>query len=151
MDIGLNPAARAMGIREGRARKWAHRANLKVGPSKTLQNCDLPAELEPNGTALKAKSRILAQMGDRTRLAMGRTSMRAFEHADTVPDAELHKLQTAIALEKHGKNAGMAFQWSAAAANVAVQVNVPMPTAAERDEMRRLDDKLDAIAAKLQS
>jgi hypothetical protein len=29
---------------------------------------------------------------------------------------------------------------------VAVQVNVPMPTQAEREEMRQLDAKLDAFA-----
>lgn len=33
--------------------------------------------------------------------------------------------------------------------NVAVQVNVPMPTEEERAEMREIDRKLDAIAAKL--
>jgi hypothetical protein len=32
---------------------------------------------------------------------------------------------------------------------VAVQVNIPMPTAEEREEMNRLDRKLDAFAAML--
>ena len=56
---------------------------------------------------------------------------------------------TAQALEAHNRNADRTHGWSAArqqGSMVAVQVNVPMPTQAERDEMRSLDAKLDVFA-----
>ena len=46
------------------------------------------------------------------------------------------------AVQLHGWNAP-------AGVNVGVQLNIPMPTPEERAEMRALDAKLDAIAAKL--
>jgi hypothetical protein len=75
--------------------------------------------------------------------------MRAFEHSDTLKEAELHQMERAIALEKHGKNASVAHSWNSNQSTVAVQVNVPLPDASEREEMAKLDAKLDAIAAKL--
>ena len=54
------------------------------------------------------------------------------------------------ALEAHNRNADRTHGWTVGrqqGAQIAVQVNVPMPTQEERDEMRRLDEKLDAFAA----
>jgi hypothetical protein len=90
-------------------------------------------------------------MEDRSRLAMARTGMRAFEHCDELSDSDLHDRDTAIALQNHDKNIALAHNWGAQNVAVAVQVNVPMPTAEERAEMREMDRKLDAIAAKLKA
>ena len=92
-------------------------------------------------------------MEERSKLAMARTGMRAFEYCDTLKDRHLIERDTAIALQNHGKNLQMAHQWwpNVQGVNVGVQVNVPMPTEAEREEMRQLDRKLDAIAAKLKA
>ena len=38
--------------------------------------------------------------------------------------------------------------WNQPAVNVGVQVNVPLPTEEEREEMRAIDRKLDAFVAK---
>ena len=62
---------------------------------------------------------------------------------------QLLERDKAQALECHNRNADRTHGWSAArqqGSMVAVQVNVPMPTQAERDEMRSLDAKLDAFA-----
>jgi hypothetical protein len=80
---------------------------------------------------------------------MARTARRAFEHCDELKDVELHEMSRAIALEKHGRIASIAHAWQSQAVNVGVQVNVPMPDAKEREEMRAMDAKLDEIAARL--
>jgi hypothetical protein len=82
---------------------------------------------------------------------MARTARRAFEHCDSLPDRKLLEVGTAIALDKHRAVAATAHNWGAASTQVAVQVNVPMPTQAERDEMRELDAKLDAFAKLLKA
>ena len=146
-QLGLRPTARALGISEARIMKWASRDKWNISairPSATR------AELSANvSQPISVMPKIMSQMADRTRLAMARTSLRAFEHSDTLSDEQLHELPRGVALEKHGRNAQMAHGWNQASANVAVQVNVPMPSEAEREEMRSIDAKLDAIAAKL--
>jgi len=151
-QIGLSPAAKALGLKPERLRQWNKRYKWNVGairqePSTAVANdADLSlARHDP----IKALASVLALEGDRTRLAMARTSRRAFEHSDSVTDEQLHELPRAVALEKHGRVAAIAHNWGSAQANVAVQVNVPLPSAEERKEMRSIDEKLDQIAAKL--
>ena len=146
MQIGYRAAARECGLSEDRVRQWAHRYGWSL-PHKLARS---EAALSPSVTQpIEAMQRIMSSMGDRTKLAMARTSQRAFEYCDNVTDAELHELPRAVALEKHGRNAALAHNWSQANANVAVQVNVPMLTEEERAQMQEIDRKLDAIAAKL--
>ena len=103
--------------------------------------------------AREALTKVLREYEDRTRLAMARTTQRAFEHSDTVNDADLHEKDRAIALANHGRNAQIVHGWNLphVTSNVAVQVNVPLPDKSEREEMRALDRKLDALAAKLKA
>ena len=77
--------------------------------------------------------------------------MRAFEQTDELEAKQFLNASLAIALEKHAKVASTAHNWARESTNVAVQVNIPMPTEQERAEMRALDHKLDAIAAKLRA
>ena len=152
LQIGLTPAAHAIGIKPERIRKWNERYKWNVSairPRSTKHDADL-AEMSRSVTnPINALSNLLAVEADRTRSAMARTARRAFEHADTLNDAQLHEMPRAIALQNHAKTAGIAHAWNQAAANVAVQVNVPLPTESEREEMRSIDAKLDEIAAKL--
>jgi len=154
LDIGLRPACRAIGISEAKGMKISSRRkwNLaKLSPALTTLQRDIASQSASVSEPLKAKAKIMQTMADRTRLAMARTSQRAFEHSDTLSDEQLHELPRAVALEKHGRNASLAHGWSQANLNVGVQVNVPMPDQNERDEMRSIDQKLDAIAAKLKN
>ena len=148
MQIGLRPAARALGLSEERVLKWSERGKWQIGlirPPLTGYQPKSSNVIAP----LEVLSKVMGIEADRTRSAMARTARRAFEHCDTLSEEQLHDMQRAIALEKHGRNASLAHAWNQAQANVAVQVNVPMPTAEERSEMRSIDAKLDAIAAKL--
>ena len=92
---------------------------------------------------------LLAVEADRTHTAMARTARRAFEHTDTLADAQLHELPRGVALEKHARIASIAHNWQTERTAVAVQVNIPLPTAEEQAELRSIDSKLDAIAARL--
>ena len=64
---------------------------------------------------------------------------------ETIGKAKLRDaaIGTGIAVDKM-----LALTGQTAAVNVNI-ANIPMPTEEERAEMRRIDDKLDAIAAKL--
>lgn len=153
MQIGLRPAARALGLNEERVMKWAQRGNWRISAVRPpLTNCIGP--LPQPGSAkcpqpLEMLAAVMANEGDRTRSAMARTARRAFEHADTLDDATLHEMSRSIALEKHAKIASVAHQWNANNVSVGVAVSVPLPSEDERKEMRSIDAKLDAIAAKL--
>jgi len=149
LQIGLRPAARAYGLSESRVMKWSERYRWRIAllrPSAT--NADVSANVSAPVDALL---NVLANEASRTRLAMARVARRAFEHGDELSDEDLHEMSRAIALEKHGRIASIAHRWQSEAVNVGVQVNVPMPSEAERDEMRSIDAKLDAIAERLKS
>jgi hypothetical protein len=82
-------------------------------------------------------------------LYMSAASLKASYEAAQMEGKQLLERDKAQALECHNRNADRTHGWSAArqqGSMVAVQVNVPMPTQAEREEMRQLDAKLDAFA-----
>ena len=150
LQIGLRPAARAIGISEDRIRQWSKRYKWDIASIRPSATCSDLSSQSPNVTSpINVLASILAQEGDRTRSAMARTARRAFEHADTLPDDRLHELPRSVAMEKHAKVAQIAHGWNQSQSTVAVQVNVPLPSTEEREEMRSIDAKLDAIAAKL--
>jgi hypothetical protein len=149
MQIGLRSAARAYNLSEARVMKWSERGRWQIGllrPSAT--NADKSANVS---TPIQALQNVLAIEADRTRAAMARTARRAFEYSDGLSDETLHEMPRAIALEKHARVASIAHRWQSEAVNVGVQVNVPMPDKAEREEMRAMDAKLDAIAERLRN
>ena len=112
------------------------------------------ATLSPNvATTREAIAKVMSQMEDRSKLAMARTGMRAFEHCDTLKDDALMDRDTAIALQNHGKNLQLAHQWFPnTQQNLNVNIaNIPLPTPEERAELNDVHRKLDAIAAKLKA
>ena len=85
-------------------------------------------------------------------LYMSAASLKASYEAAQMDGKQLLVRDTAQALEAHNRNADRTHGWSAArqqGAQIAVQVNVPLPTAEEREEMRQIDARLDAFAAML--
>ena len=148
MQIGLRPAARAFNLKSDRVRQWAKRFNWRISLIRPATN----ATLSHNVTSpINALQNVLDGYAERTRLAMARTSQRAFEHSDTVTDEMLHELPRAVALEKHARVASIAHNWSTQQVNVGVALNVPLPDETERAEMRAIDAKLDAIADRLRN
>jgi hypothetical protein len=82
-------------------------------------------------------------------LYMCAASLKASYEAAQMEGKQLLERDKAQALECHNRNADCTHGWSAArqqGSMVAVQVNIPMPTAEEREEMRQLDRSLDAFA-----
>ena len=150
MQIGLRPAARALGLNEDRVKKWGQRYNWQISLIRPPLTGYYPPTSPNAPKPLDVMASVMAQEGDRTRSAMARTARRAFEHCDELTDEQLHDMQRAIGLEKHARTASIAHAWNVqSAVNVGVQVNVPLPSEDERAEMRSIDAKLDAIAAKL--
>ena len=150
-QIGLRQAARSMGLSEDRVRRWSSDEKWNLATIRPHAN---GAVISPKLTsAREVYNQTMAHLEDRARIAMANVGTRAFEHAGECSDEQLHERDRAIALQNHGKNLQLAHQWfpNALGSNVAVQVNVPMPTAEERQEMRDMDRKLDAIAAKLKA
>ena len=151
-QLGLTPAAIALGIKPERIRQWNKRYGWHISAIREPANArdrDLAEASRRVTQPMEAFANLMAVEGDRTRAAMARTSRRAFEHADTVSDEALHELPRGVALEKHARVASIAHNWQSQNVNVGVQVNVPLPDQAERDEMRSIDAKLDEIAKRL--
>jgi hypothetical protein len=84
------------------------------------------------------KKTLVAMLANVAELGAGRME-------ETIGKAKLRDaaIGTGIAVDKM-----LALTGQTAAVNVNI-ANIPMPTEEERAEMRRIDDKLDAIAAKL--
>ena len=82
-------------------------------------------------------------------LYMSAASLKASYEAAQMEGKQLLERDKAQALECHNRNADRTHGWNAArqqGSMVAVQVNVPMPTQEEREEMRQIDARLDAFA-----
>ena len=85
-------------------------------------------------------------------LYMSAASLKASYEAAQMEGKQLLERDKAQALECHNRNADRTHGWTAGRQNgaqIAVQVNVPLPTAEEREEMRQIDARLDAFAAML--
>jgi hypothetical protein len=149
LDIGLRPAARALGISEARARKISSRRKWRLANHSPIVS-GYQAKQSPKVTPIEAKKRILAHYSDRTQLAAAVSGAKVFEHlADQAPE-RLVLPATAIAGEQWSKVADRTHGWTqarqqAATVNVAVQVN--LPSAEEVAERRAQHKQLDAITA----
>jgi hypothetical protein len=149
LDIGIRPAARAMGISEDRARKISSRRGFKLA---TLKRVSGPSARSPNVTAIEAKSAIIQHYGDRAKIGATIAGAKALEHLADSSGAELVKPAAAISGDQWTKAVDRAAGWSAARqAPVQVAVQVNMPSEAERAELRETDAKLDEIASLLRA
>ena len=153
LEIGVRTAARALGIPEGRLLKWSHRDkwNIHLVRPSSLSAPKDPRESGGILDGLEAKKRILQKMGDRTRVGLARSAMKASEHASELDGGKLMERDTSIALLNHAKVASVTHGWQAQdQVNVNV-ANLVMPTPEEREERARVHAALDAIAAKLKT
>jgi hypothetical protein len=151
MDIGVRPAARALGLSESRVQKWSHREkwNIQAIRPRTLAQ----VATEPAGTidACDVKQAILAKYSDRTRIGLARTACTASETLAEYQGSALLQPKNAISAEQYSKVADRVHGWSAERAQAPTVniANVVLPTPAEREAMSELDSKLDAFTRRL--
>src|SRR5262245_16219893 len=143
-------AARQCGLSEGRVLNWVVRYGWKL--PKRVQAPHPREMLSPVvGVVTPAQSlqQRLKQDAEATRVGLSTATRKASvslaeREGDEVVNASARlKDVVSSAAQLHGWN-------QPAAVNVNI-ANIPMPSADEREEMRALDRKLDAIAAKLKA
>jgi hypothetical protein len=141
-------AARQCGLLEGRVLNWVVRYGWKL--PKRIEAPHPREMLSPVvGVVTPAQSleERLRHDAEATRVGLATATRKAsVSLAERDGDEVVYvsgKLKDVVssAAQLHGWN-------QPAGVNVNI-ANIPMPTAEERKEMRRLDEKLDAIAAKL--
>ena len=142
-------AARQCALSEGRVLNWVVRYNWKL--PKRIEAPHPREVLSPVvGVVSPAESleQRLKQDAEATRIGLSTATRKASislaqrEGDEVVYVAAKLKDVVSSAAQLHG--------WNQPAVNVNI-ANIPMPTAEERAEMRALDRKLDAIAAKLKA
>ena len=150
LDIGIRPAARAMGISEDRARKISSRRGFKLALVRRPPTLERPS---PSVTAIEAKQQIIQHYGDRAKIGATIAGAKALEH---LADSEAHKLvapANAIAADQWTKAVDRAAGWTQSRAQgVTVNVaNIIPPTDAERSDRKAVHAQLDEITRLLAS
>ena len=169
LDIGIRPAARAMGIGEERAKKIAQRRNWRIRQHKpiipwrdraaerlngeqrvvgSIQSPSIP--VSPIGiSSIEVKQRLLELYGDRAKLAAANCSAKVFEHLTEQPPGVLVSPATAISADQWSKVADRTLGWTQARAQaqgVTVNIaNILPPTAEEDAERRKRHASLDEL------
>ena len=150
-SIGVRPAARAVGLDENRVLKWSERGKWGInGVATTLRGP--PAGHQNVISPVEAAEQIVKHYGTRAKIGATIAGAKALEHLADTPGDALCKPANAISADQWTKAVDRAAGWTAArqqGVQVAVQVN--MPSAEERAELRETDAKLDEIAALLRS
>ena len=148
LDIGVRPAARAMGLSESRVMKWSERDNWQIG--RIRPNATNAQKSASVSNANDAKRRIIAQCSDRTAVGFALTAVKVSEHlADQTPEAFV-KPALAISAEQYSRVSDRTFGWSASRQQTpTVQIaNIVLPSAEERAKLDAIDRKLDAFVGK---
>ena len=152
LDIGIRPAARAMGISEDRARKISSRRRFNLVRAR-CNAVSGPPSRSPNVTGIEAKAAIVQHYGDRAKIGATIAGAKALEHLADSTGADLVKPAAAISGDQWTKAVDRAAGWTAArqqGTTVQVAVITP-PSEAERAAMDATDAKLDEITALLRA
>ena len=154
LQIGVRPASRALGISEERGKKIAQRRKFNIGLIRPAANgpVSAAANVPTLPQTLEAVSNIVQHYGDRAKIGATIAGAKAMEHLADAEGDTLVKPCNAIAADQWTKAVDRAAGWTAARQSpvqVAVQVN--MPSAEEKAELRETDAKLDEIAALLRA
>ncbi len=150
LDIGIRPAARAMGISEDRARKISSRRKFGLAKLSPAIGGAHSSALSPNVTAIEAKAAIVQHYGDRAKIGATIAGAKALEHLADSDGAELCKPANAISGDQWTKAVDRAAGWTQSRAqgmNVNVAVAVQLPTAEQDAERRARHATLDAVAS----
>jgi hypothetical protein len=150
-DIGLNPAARALGINPSRARKIASRRKWNISRFQPALNGYQAREaLSQKVTPIEVKQRLLEQGSTRTKLALSSAATTASEHLATLDGAKLLQPHSGIAADTWSRTADRVHGWTAERAKPLVQIaNVVLPNEQEREERQKSWRALEEIARSL--
>jgi len=152
MQIGVRPAARAIGLNENRVLQWARRGKWGInGKAVTLRGA--PPGNQNVITPLEAVSNIVQHYGDRAKIGATIAGAKAMEHLADADGEALCKPANAISADQWTKAVDRAAGWTAArqqGTTVQVAVITP-PSEAERAAMDATDAKLDEITALLRA
>ncbi len=151
LNIGLNPAARALGIPPDRVRKWAERGKWRISLIRPQGFNGAPLS-QGVTDGIEATKRIVEHYGDRAKIGATIAGARALEHLADADAVTLVKPAHSIAADQWTKAVDRAAGWTqsrAAGVNVGVQVNIQPPSEAERAERRSVHAKLDEITRAL--
>ena len=148
-DIGLRPAARALGISEAKGLKIASRRkwNLRaISPAlKTTHNARRSSDV-----IIDIKRELLEQGSTRTKLALSQAAVTATEHLATLDGKSLMAPTHGSAADTWSRTADRVHGWQAERQKPLVQIaNVRLPTPEEREERRKAHQALDQIARSL--
>jgi hypothetical protein len=144
LDIGIRPAARAMGISEDRARKISSRRGFKLALVRRPPTLERPS---PSVTAIEAKQQIIQHYGDRAKIGATIAGAKAMEHLADSNGEALCKPANAISADQWTKAVDRAAGWTQSRAQgVTVNVaNIVPPSDVERAERKAVHAQLDAI------
>src|SRR5262245_24252370 len=153
--IGLRPAARKLGIVETTATMWASRHNWKLSETDNFAPLRTRSGRKMRSTSDEVSlregiERSLREVSDETRLYLGSAALKAGFAAAGMEGSEILGKDRSIGVLNAARTADVVHGWTAQrtqGAQVAVQVNVPLPSAEERAERKELHAKLDEIFA----
>ena len=149
-DIGLRPAARALGIHEDKARTIASRRKWNLRKLSPAIKANFKAPQTPHDTALDIKRELLEQGSTRTKLALSQAAVTATEHLAQLDGKSLMAPTHGIAADTWSRTADRVHGWQAERQKPLVQIaNVRLPTPEEEEERRKAHRALDEIARKL--
>ena len=151
-QIGVRPAARALGIPEDRARKIAQRRRFNIGLVRNHSTSPVPLKVPSVTESIEATNNIVQHYGDRAKISATIAGAKAMEHLADTQAGELVKPANAIAADQWTKAVDRAAGWTQARQQgVTVNVaNIVPPTDAERAERKATHARLDEITRLLQ-
>lgn len=156
LDIGVRPAARALGLSEARVMKWSERGKWQIGLLRPrgfngdTQGATLSAQVSD---AIEAKKRILKHHSDRTLLGFAQAATTVAEGLSEKTVGQLIAPGTAISAGQWAKVSDSVHGWQAerTAAPVVQIANVVLPSEDERADRRAMHARLDDIARRLKA
>ena len=152
-DIGLHPAARALGISLQRARKISSRRKWNLRHLGRVVSANLSPDIDtssPRVTSEEVKQRVFTVLSDRTKLGLATAATSASEHLATLDGKSLTAPTHGIAADTWSRTADRVHGWQAERQKPLVQIaNVTLPTPEEEEERRKAHRALDEIARSL--
>jgi hypothetical protein len=152
MQIGVRPAARAIGLDENRVLQWSRRGKWRIGNVAPTMRGALPGNQNVI-TPIEAVANVVQHYGDRAKISACIAGSKAMEHLADSEARELVKPGNSIAADQWTKAVDRAAGWTQARAQ-GIAVNVAVitpPSETERAERKAVHAQLDAITRLLSS
>lgn len=147
--IGLRAAARKLGIKERTALTWAHRGKWQLSSIDNFAPLRRFTGQKSREISMHASiDESIREAGDESRLYLSAATLKASHEAASMAGSELLGKDKSIGVLNAARTGDIVHGWQASrqsGTNVAVQVNVPLPSAEEIAERKAIHDKLSLI------